>query len=78
MRRKSDRNPVAASAPLAVPGVVFLDALYRADEAKARMGWRDAAWRAACRRGLRVHRCGKRGYVTGVELLRFVAEGGDV
>jgi hypothetical protein len=61
-----------------VPGVIAADALYRADELKARMGWRNAAFRAACRRGLRTHRVGKRVFVAGADVLAFVQqEGGD-
>jgi hypothetical protein len=57
---------------LEVPGTVYADAVYRADELKARMGWREAAFRAACRRGLKTHRVGKRVYVTGVDAIAFV------
>lgn len=57
------------------PGAINRDEVYRADEAKVRMGWRDAGFRAACRRGLRVHRCGKRTYVTGAALLDFITGG---
>lgn len=61
-----------------VPGVIAADSLYRADELKARMGWRNAAFRAACRRGLRTHRVGKRVFVAGADVLAFVQqEGGD-
>jgi hypothetical protein len=42
------------------------------------MGWGAHALRAARRRGLKVHRCGKRGYIAGRDLLAFVTqEGGD-
>ena len=57
---------------LAVPGTVYADAVYRADELKARMGWRDAAFRAACRRGLKTHRVGKRVYIAGADAIAFV------
>lgn len=57
---------------LASPGAISPGDVYRADEAKARAGWRDAAFRAACRRGLKVHRCGKRTYVTGAALVEFI------
>jgi hypothetical protein len=57
---------------LTVPGTVYADAVYRADELKARMGWREAAFRAACRRGLKTHRVGKRVYITGVDAIAFV------
>ena len=58
--------------PQYVPGAIVSDAIYRADEAKIRMGWGDAAFRAACRRGLKVHRVGKRAYVMGVDLVSFI------
>jgi hypothetical protein len=60
-----------------ISGTIFGDALYRADEFKARMGWRDAAFRAACRKGLRTYRVGKRVFVTGADVLAFIQrEGG--
>lgn len=62
--------------PQITPGVIDPDAVYRADEAKARAGWRDAAFRAACRNGLRVHRSGKRAYVAGIDLVAFITKGG--
>jgi hypothetical protein len=55
-----------------VPGTIYADALYRADELRARMGWREAAFRAACRRGLRTHRVGKRVYVAGADAIAYV------
>jgi len=76
------RNPtpsrISATEAPAVPGAILPDALYRLDEAAARMGWGAHALRAARRRGLKVHRCGKRGYIAGRDLLAFVTqEGGD-
>jgi len=53
-------------------GSVDLDTLYRLDEAKARMGWRDAAFRAAVRAGLKVYRSGKRSFLLGSDLIAFV------
>ena len=60
-------------------GSVDLDTLYRLDEAKARMGWRDAAFRAAVRAGLTVYRSGKRSFLLGSDLIAFVTRttGGD-
>ena len=55
-------------------GSVVPDALYRIDEVKARMGWRDAAFRAAVRAGLKTHRSGKRLYVLGSDLIDFVTK----
>jgi len=59
----------------ASPGAISQDEVYRADEVKIRMGWRDAGFRAACRRGLKTHRCGKRTYVTGASLMEFITGG---
>jgi len=52
--------------------VISVLELYRIEEAKARLGWSDSALRAAKRRGLTVIVCGKRRYVTGKEILRFL------
>lgn len=65
-----------AERPQSMPGSIVPGEIYRADEAKVRMGWRDAAFRAACRNGLRVHRVGKRAYVAGVDLAAFITKGG--
>jgi hypothetical protein len=59
-----------------VPGLITADALYRADELKARMGWRNAAFQAACRKGLRTHRVGKRVFIAGADVLSFVQKQG--
>ena len=72
---RSDRKTVPDTLQAAIPGAILADAVYRADEAKIRMGWRDAGFRAACRRGLKTHRCGKRTYVTGAALLDFITGG---
>ena len=56
----------------AVPGVIKKDALYSKNEIKARMGWTEASFRAARRKGLRTHRVGKRVYVTGADAIAFV------
>lgn len=58
-----------------VPGAIIPDAIYRLDELKARMGWRDAAFRAAVRAGLKIYRSGKRTYVVGTDLVAFVTKG---
>ena len=57
-----------------VSGTIDLDAIYRLDEAKARMGWKDSAFRAAVRAGLKVYRSGKRIYVLGTDLVAFVTK----
>ena len=78
MSRQSDRKHPPSPEPRAT-GAIVPDALYRLDEVKARMGWRDAAFRAAVRAGLKTHRSGKRLYVLGSDLIAFVtrAKGGD-
>lgn len=53
-------------------GVVSTLEVYTLEEAKRRLRWTDSAVRAAKRRGLRLIKCGKRKYVTGQELLRFL------
>jgi hypothetical protein len=58
-----------------VPGAIIPDAIYRLDEVKSRMGWRDAAFRAAVRAGLKIYRSGKRTYVLGTDLVAFVTKG---
>ena len=77
MRDSNQKRP-SVGPPLSVPGAILFDALYRLDEACARMGWGIHALRAARRRGLKIHRCGKRGYVAGADLLAFITkEGGS-
>ena len=61
--------------PAAVDGAIDPPVLYRLDDLKRRMGWRDAAFRAAVRAGLRVYRSGKRVYVLGSDLITFVTKG---
>jgi hypothetical protein len=65
-----------ASPNLATPGEIVPGALYRIDEAKARMGWRNSAFRAACRAGLKTYRNGRRTYVLGSDLVAFITRGG--
>lgn len=74
--RQSGPKPTSGTPRPSVPGAILSDALYRLDEAAARMGWGGHALRAARRRGLKIHRCGKRGYVCGADLLHFVTKGG--
>jgi hypothetical protein len=74
MSKRSQKQPIY-NPPLGVPGAIIPDAIYRLDEAKARMGWRHAAFRAAVRAGLKVYRSGKRIYVLGTDLIAFVTKG---
>lgn len=55
-----------------LPGVISVHELYTLSEARGRLGWTQSAFRAACRRGLRALTCGKRRYLTGQEILRFL------
>ena len=78
MPRQPYRQHPQSPEPRAV-GAIVPDAIYRLDEVKARMGWRDAAFRAAVQAGLKTHRSGKRLYVLGSDLIAFVTrakEGG--
>ena len=70
--RDSSRTRKSRSTEPAVPGVISVLEIYTIAEAKARLGWTDAALRAAKREGLRLIACGKRRYVTGHELRRFL------
>ena len=54
------------------PAVISVLEVYGIEEAKRRLGWTTAAFRAAKRRGLRILICGKRRYLTGREILRFL------
>jgi hypothetical protein len=73
MKRPSTRLGAVGQTPASM-GAVVPNALYRLDEVKARMGWRDAAFRAAVRAGLKTHRSGKRLYVLGSDLIDFVTK----
>jgi hypothetical protein len=53
-------------------GVVSIHEIYTIEEAKARLHWTDSALRSAKRRGLHLLACGKRRYVTGEEIRRFL------
>ena len=69
MKNKCD---LPVSAGPVVPGTIYADAVYRADELKARLGWKDAAFRSACRRGLKTHKVGRRVFVTGADAIAFL------
>jgi hypothetical protein len=73
MERRSRARTTERQA-VAVDGAIDPAALYRLDEVKSRMGWRDAAFRAAVRAGLKTHRSGKRLYVLGSDLIDFVTK----
>jgi len=54
------------------PGVISIHEIYALDEARRRLRWSESALRAARRRGLKLLTCGKRRYVTGQEIFRFL------
>jgi hypothetical protein len=58
------------------PGLIQRDTLYRLDECARRAGWGDHAIREARRRGLKIHRSGKRNYVLGDDVIALVTRGG--
>jgi hypothetical protein len=61
--------PVAQSPGLVEPGCV-----YTLDEIKSRMKLGTAALRAARRAGLKVRYIGRRGYVMGSDIIRFIEQ----
>jgi hypothetical protein len=71
-RKNKPKPPESNAGRYRLPGVISVLEIYRLEEAKARLGWSDSALRAAKRRGLRVLVCGKRRYLTGREILRFL------
>jgi hypothetical protein len=56
----------------AYPGVISIHELYTLEEARKRLRWTESALRAARRRGLKLLSCGKRKYVSGKEIVRFL------
>ena len=67
--RQQKPQPIPRHHP---PGEILLNAMYRADELKSRMGWSDAAFRAAKGRGLKVRREGKRVYIFGSDVIEYL------
>ncbi len=67
MVREQQRQPQAG-----YPGVISVHELYTLDEARKRLRWTESALRAARRRGLKLLPCGKRKYVSGKEIVRFL------
>lgn len=55
-------------------GFIKPDELYTLDELKRRLGFRDAALRAARRQGLRVYRVHGRGFVLGADWIEYVTK----
>ena len=54
------------------PGVISILEIYTLDEGRARLGWTISALWAAKRRGLRLLSCGKRRFISGAEVRRFL------
>ena len=78
MDRRS-KSRTTEQQPSTVDGAIDPAALYRLDELQRRVGWRDAAFRAAVRAGLTIHRSGKRVFIVGADLISFIttAKEGD-
>jgi hypothetical protein len=53
-------------------GPIHPKVLYRMDDLLRRMGWGEAAFYAARRRGLKTHRVGKRTYALGSDVIAYV------
>jgi hypothetical protein len=58
--------------PTESPGAISVMEIYTLNEARQRLGWTDSSLRAAKRRGLPMLSCGKRKYVAGRDVLRFL------
>jgi hypothetical protein len=71
-RLGNDGNDAGQPIDAKPPGVISCHEIYTLPEARARLGWSDSALRSAKRRGLRLLTCGKRRYVSGEEIRRFL------
>ena len=58
------------------PGYIAQDELYTIQEIDRRLGLGVAALRAARRKGLVIHKIGRRSYVFGQDLINYVQEKG--
>lgn len=74
MPRKPATSPSESLAKY-VPGAIVPDALYRADEVAARLGWSEHDLRDARRRGLKIHRSGRRNFVLGRDVITAITKG---
>jgi hypothetical protein len=63
---------MASKARVTNPGVISVGDVYTLQEACARLGWSESALRSAKRRGLSPLSCGKRKYLSGQEIVRFL------
>ena len=61
----------------AYPGVISVHEVYTLDKARRRLRWTESSMRSARRRGLRLLSCGKRKYIAGREILRFLESEAD-
>lgn len=60
--------------PKRTPGLIQSGTMYTLNELKARMGWKDSAFREACRNGLTTFRCGKRVYTRGEDVISYITK----
>jgi hypothetical protein len=54
-------------------GAIVGDALYTIGELRMRLDWSESALRSARRKGLKIHRCGRRSYAVGREVIDHIA-----
>ena len=71
------KDSSAPTRSAAHPGVISIHEIYTLDEARRRLRWTDSSMRAARRRGLKLLTCGKRKYLTGQEIQRFLESQAD-
>jgi hypothetical protein len=72
MKRNASPSPSGASQHSTPPGYVQADALYTLQELSRRLQLGVSALRQARRRGLVIHRVGRRGYVLGRDLIAWI------
>ena len=60
------------ASPTGKPGEIRADAIYTLHELQQRTGLGQAALRTARRRGLKIKRIGRRGYVLGRDLIAYL------
>lgn len=72
-----ERETITMAAATASPGYISSDQLYTLEEIRARLGLGTAALRTARRKGLKVRRVGRRGFVLGRDVMNYVERDGN-
>lgn len=70
--------PLNSKSTLQAPRTIDPQLLYRADDLRRLLGWKETAWRAAVRRGLRAYRSGRRNYVLGRDVIEYLTQPGNL